>query len=276
MDAPVTEPSASSSGATPPSPPSPSSRRALWLLAALALLSICVSAQFLVAGGGAAVVVSGRDALAHLAERPVLMVAVFSVWSLICVSLIVPVGTLSVIVGGILFGAVLPAVLWTAAQLVTAPVIYHLTRSGIGNAGSGPGTEAGAGQEAAPSAGARLVERWLGRRSAEIVDLARVDGLFTVIVLRLLPIIPSAPTCMIAAALGIQLKHLMVATLAVGWVRPLYYASLGVTIGSLSRLEDAGGVLSMAVVSQLMFVLAGGAVLWLARYLVRARTAASK
>jgi uncharacterized membrane protein YdjX (TVP38/TMEM64 family) len=125
-------------------------------------------------------------------------------------------------------------------------------------------------------AGARLVERWLGRRSREIIDLARVDGFFTVIVLRLLPIIPSAPTCMIAGALGIKLKHLMLATLAVGWVRPLYYASLGVTIGSLTRLEDAGGVLSMAIASQLLLLLAGAAGLWLVRYLVRARSVTAK
>jgi uncharacterized membrane protein YdjX (TVP38/TMEM64 family) len=236
--------------------PGQKSRVALWALAALLGLSIVVTGAILAAGGGAAVVVSGREALAYLAERPVLMVAIFAVWSVICVSLIVPVGTISVIVGGILFGAFLPAVLWAVAQLVTAPVIYHLTRSSIG-----------------ADAGVGLVERWLGRRSAEIVDLARVDGFFTVIVLRLLPIIPSAPTCMIAAALGIQLKHLMLATLAVGWVRPLYYASLGVTIGSLTKLEDAGGVLSMAVATQLLLVLAGGAALWLLRHLVRARTA---
>lgn len=232
------------------------SRAALWVLAALLAASVAVTLAILAAGGGTAVVVSAREVLAYLAERPVLMVTIFAIWSVICVSLVVPIGTISVIVGGILFGAFLPAVLWTVAQLVTAPVIYHLTRSSMGN-----------------NAGGGLVERWLGRRSAEIVDLARVDGFFTVIVLRLLPIIPSAPTCMIAAALGIRLKHLVLATLAVGWVRPLYYASLGVTIGSLTKLEDAGGVLSMAVAWQLLLVVAGGAVLWFVRHLVRARTA---
>jgi uncharacterized membrane protein YdjX (TVP38/TMEM64 family) len=239
---------------------------ALWALAALLGMSIVVTGAMLAAGGGAAVVVSGREVLAYLAERPVLMVAIFAVWSVICVILIVPIGTISVIVGGILFGAFLPALLWAVAQLITAPVIYHLTLRSLGSdVGSVPG--------AAPSAGVRLVERWVGRRGAEIIDLARVDGLFTVIVLRLLPIVPSAPTCMISAALGIRLRHLVLGTLAVGWMRPLYYASIGVTIGSLTKLEDAGGVLSMAVASQLLLMLAGVAVLWFVRQLVRARTA---
>jgi uncharacterized membrane protein YdjX (TVP38/TMEM64 family) len=242
------------------------SRTALWVLATLLLLSVVVSLAILAAGGGPAIVLSGREALAYLAARPVLMVAIFAVWSVICVILIVPIGTISVIVGGILFGAFLPALLWAVAQLITAPVIYHLTLRSLG---SGVGGVPGA----APGAGVRLVERWLGRRSAEIVDLARVDGIFTVIVLRLLPIIPSAPTCMISAALGIRLRHLVLGTLAVGWMRPLYYASLGVTIGSLTKLEDAGGILSMAVASQLVLMLAGLTVLWFARHLVRARTA---
>jgi uncharacterized membrane protein YdjX (TVP38/TMEM64 family) len=247
-------------------PPGRKSRVALWALAALLGMSIVVTCAILAAGGGAAVVVNAREALAYLAERPALMLAIFSVWSVICVILIVPIGTISVIVGGILFGAFLPALLWAVAQLVTAPVIYHLTLRSLGSdVDSTPG--------AAPGAGVRLVERWLGRRTAEIVDLARVDGIFTVIVLRLLPIIPSAPTCMISAALGIRLKHLVLGTLAVGWMRPLYYASLGVTIGSLTKLEDAGGVLGIAVVSQLLLMLAGVAVLWFVRHLVRARTA---
>lgn len=242
------------------------SRAALWALVCLLALSVVATGAMVSAGGSIAVVLQGREALAYLAERPVLMFSIFSAWSLICVSLIVPAGTISVIVGGILFGAFLPAALWTAAQLVTAPLIYHLTLRSFDTSDSGP---------VAQTAGIRIVERWLGRRSAEIVELARVDGLFTVIVLRLLPIVPSAPTCMISAALGIRLKHLMLGTMAVGWVRPLYYASLGVTIGSLTRLEDAGEVLSMAVASQFLLVLVGGAVLWGVRHVVRARTAAS-
>ena len=242
------------------------SRPALWLLVGLLTASAIVTVAIVAAGGSTGVLMHGRDAVAYLAQRPVLMFAMFSVWSLICVILIIPAGTISVIVGGILFGAFLPAALWTAAQLVTAPLIYHLTLRSFDTSDSGP---------VAQTAGIRIVERWLGRRSAEIVELARVDGLFTVIVLRLLPIVPSAPTCMISAALGIRLKHLMLGTMAVGWVRPLYYASLGVTIGSLTRLEDAGEVLSMAVASQFLLVLVGGAVLWGVRHVVRARTAAS-
>jgi uncharacterized membrane protein YdjX (TVP38/TMEM64 family) len=240
------------------------SQAALWALLCLLALSVVATGAMLSAGGGTALVLRGREALTFLAERPVLMFSIFAVWSVVCVSLIVPAGTVSVIVGGILFGAFLPAALWTAAQLVTAPLIYRLTLRSFGTDDSGP---------AAPGAGIRVVERWLGRRSAEIIDLARIDGLFTVVVLRLLPIIPSAPTCMIAAALGIRLRHLMIGTLMAGWVRPLFYASLGVTIGSLTRLEDAGEVLSLAVASQFLLVLAGAVVLWGVRFLVRSRTA---
>ena len=242
------------------------SRLALWLLVGLLAASAMVTVAIFAAGGSTGVVMHGRDAVGYLAQRPLLMFAMFSIWSLICVILIIPAGTISVIVGGILFGAFLPAALWTAAQLITAPLIYHLTLRSFDTNDNGP---------AAQSAGIRVVERWLGRRSAEIIDLARVDGLFTVIVLRLLPIVPSAPTCMISAALGIRLKHLMLGTMAVGWVRPLYYASLGVTIGSLTRLEDAGDVLSMAVASQFLLVVVGGAVLWGVRHVVRVRTAAA-
>jgi uncharacterized membrane protein YdjX (TVP38/TMEM64 family) len=230
---------------------------AVYVLAGLAALSVVGSAAMLAVGGGPALLAMGRDALVALGRRPGLVTALFAGWALVANCLVVPAGSLSLVVGGALLGAVVPTSIWAAAQLLTAPVLYNLTLSTVRG-----------------SALADLAQRYLNRapvQAAALTGFAAANGVLATALLRLLPIMPNAPAAIIAATSGVPLRSFVLGSLLAGWVRPLYFATLGAAIGSLGRLDAITDLMSPGNLWPLAALFAGALSLVLARLAIGSR-----
>jgi uncharacterized membrane protein YdjX (TVP38/TMEM64 family) len=218
-------------------------------LLGLVAASVLGTAGLLLAGGGTAIL----ETLAQLEQRKVMVILEFAVWALVANCLVLPAGSLSLVAGGAILGMAAPALIWFAAQLVTAPLIYR--------------TGAGSRDRIEP-----LVTRYLGSSAVRIVARAAHDGVATTILLRLTPILPSAPACLIAAWAGIDLKSFMIGSGLAGWVRPLYFASLGAAAGELARVGATLEALSLRTLLALAIPCACAAVVLAARLHLSRRT----
>jgi uncharacterized membrane protein YdjX (TVP38/TMEM64 family) len=210
------------------------SRRALWALVALAAASVVASGWIIAAGGGPALLHAAQATLARLNESPRTIIALFAAWALVANCLVVPAGTLSMIVGGALLGTVLPTLIWSVAQLITAPLLYALTKRGVGP-----------------------VPMLQNARVVQLMTLARANGFQVTALLRLLPIMPNAAATMIAATAGISLRTFLLGSVLTGWVRPAYFAGLGAAVGSLSKVDAVTDLLSLRTLLPLLLLFAG-------------------
>jgi uncharacterized membrane protein YdjX (TVP38/TMEM64 family) len=202
-------------------------------LVALVVGSMVATALMLAAGGGPALLAEVRSTLVALSQHPAYLAAVFALWALLANCLVIPAGSLSLIAGGALLGAWLPALIWFAAQLLTAPILYALTLRGL-----------------APFT---LKTAARGKRQIDqLTRLAATDGLKATALLRLLPVLPNAPATILAATAGISLRTYLVGSVLVGWVRCAYFAGLGATVGSLAQLEALTELVSLRVLSPLV------------------------
>lgn len=207
-------------------------RRALQL-ASLFAASLAGSVAIVLAGGGPALV-----DLLRLAERHSVILAILvAAWALIANCLVLPAGSLSLIAGGASLGMFVPTAIWFAAQLVTAPLLYRAGRVDRQRV-------------------AAIMRRYFGPSTANWVARAADDGVWTTVLLRLTPVMPSAPAALIAAATGITFKSVMLGSALAGWVRPLYFASLGASIGSIARVGTAEAALSIETLWPLVLVCA--------------------
>lgn len=171
-----------------------------------------------------------------LDKNPTLVALAFAGWALLANCLILPAGSLSLMAGGAVLGTFLPASIWYLAQLTTAPLLYRLAVQ-------------------TPYRSQQLVRRYLGQTVETLFMRGVEDGIAATAVLRLTPVIPSAPATLIAAASGIPLKSFITGSALVGWIRPLYFASIGAAAGSLARageLSIASGT-SLAIPLVLLF-----------------------
>lgn len=215
---------------------------------ALLLASVIGSAMIMLAGGGAALV----DALLSTEQHATRLAIVFAAWALVANCLVLPAGSLSLIAGGAALGTLVPAAIWFVAQLITAPLLYragHLDRGHVEG----------------------IMRRYLGATAADLVVNAARDGIWTTAVLRLTPVLPSAPATLIAAATGIRFRSFVWGSLLVGWVRPLYFASLGASFGSLARFGTAKTILTFELLWPLAVVCACAAAMLGARLLIARR-----
>lgn len=217
-----------------------SHRLALGLLAALALLSMAaILAVVLASGdGGAGTLLSGIAA--RLEAHRTTALALFVAWALAANLIVIPSGSATLVLAGFFAGPWLPAAVWWGAQIVTAPIVHRIGGGSVDPA---------------------IVQRWLGhalpRGSQEALRNATGrEALFTSAMLRLTPLLPSAPAALVAAAVGIPATTFTLATVAVGWMRPLYFTSLGATLPALGdptelltwqTLLPLGGLFALSV-----------------------------
>lgn len=211
-------------------------------LAVLVAGSIAGTALIILAGGGDAVVGVLRGFEAHRG----LVVLSFAAWALVANCLVLPAGSLSLIAGGALLGTWVPAAIWFAAQLATAPLLFRAAQG-------------------SPERSKAIIARYLGQGAAELLGDAVRDGFWTTVLLRLTPILPSAPACLIASAAGIDFKAFMAGSVAAGWVRPLYFASLGAAVGSLARIGSTDAARPIEALAPLIALAASAALLLAAR-----------
>lgn len=115
--------------------------------------SLVGTAAIMLAGGGPALI-----ELLRLAEQHgTTLAVVFAAWAMVANCLVLPAGSLSLIAGGAALGMFVPAAIWFAAQLVTAPLLYRAGRVDHDR------TEA-------------LMHRYLGSSAANLVARAARDG----------------------------------------------------------------------------------------------------
>lgn len=177
-------------------------------------------------------------------------------YSLVCVVtqlIVIPSGSMILIVSGFIFGPLVAASIFSLAQLLTLWPVYRVA------AVSMQSSEAG------------LLHKFQqALLNNPTVQNLKQEGVVAGIVLRLTPVVPSAAACCFAAALNIPIRAFVVATLLVCWVRPLFFASIGGTLQELSSLKSTiGGGESMNLwpiilvfVASLLLLLAR---LWLRR-----------
>jgi uncharacterized membrane protein YdjX (TVP38/TMEM64 family) len=220
MTEPMTVPEAVNAGRLGPA----KRRIAVAGLLTLVVASGVATALILAAGGG--------PALLALTLQPATLAAAFALWALLANCLVLPAGSLSLIAGGALLGAWVPALIWFTAQLLTAPALYALTRRGL----------------------TPLVPT--GPLTARLTQLAATNGLQATVLLRLLPVMPNAPATILAATLGIRLPTFLMGSVLAGWVRCAYFAGLGATVGSLARLEALTELVSLQVLAPLIILFA--------------------
>jgi uncharacterized membrane protein YdjX (TVP38/TMEM64 family) len=235
-------------------------RRALWALGGLALASLLLTGAIASAGGGTALLAMIRETLVELAKRPLLMTGLFAAWALVSNCLVMPSGSLSMVVGGVLLGTAAPTLIWTAAQVLTAPLLFHLTLSGARGVGT--------------TKFADLAQRYLQRvprYAATLTKFGQSDGVLATILLRVMPVMPSAPAAMIAASIGVKLRSFLFGSVLAGWIRPLYCASLGAAIGGLTKLDAVSELLSPASLWPLAATFAATLLLVAARIAIRSR-----
>ena len=221
-------------------------RRSHVLLAGLAVASALGALILVLAGGGATVIAI----LAAVEANRTLALTIFAVWALLANCLILPAGSLSVMAAGALFGTVVPALVWFTAQLLTTPFLH---RAGFGNRAEID----------------RMVRRYLGARASALLADATREGVWTTILLRLTPVLPSAPTALIAAWAGVDRRSFLLGTVLVGWLRPLYFASLGAAAGSLARIDGSVAAPSLQTALPLALPFACAALLLAVRLYVR-------
>jgi uncharacterized membrane protein YdjX (TVP38/TMEM64 family) len=196
--------------------------RRSWLYALLALLvvlSIALTGWLLLFDGFALL----TDAVPAVADRLLDMsqaqrlwwLAAFALLSFSLQLLVVPSGSLLLIVAGFVFGVVPSVLLFTFMQCAAVWPIYLICRSGS----------------------RRLRNEWFGHTPA--AEAIRSEPLVSSMVLRLTPILPSAGASTIAALSGITLQTFLLATVLVGWIRPLFFASVGAAVSEISGLASA-------------------------------------
>ncbi len=148
-----------------------------------------------------------------------------TIYALVCVFsqlLIVPSGSLILMAAGFIFSPLLAAGIFSVAQVLCSWPVYRL------------GTIV---SRRFPDRFSQLTDRF--KLPADWHQVIEKEGFYATVVLRLTPVIPSAAACLIASGLGIRLWRFIPATIAVCWIRPLFFASLGGSLQSLAGLSNA-------------------------------------
>ncbi|WP_291843459.1 VTT domain-containing protein [Maricaulis sp.] len=157
--------------------------------------------------------ISGQllDGWASSTPDAALLFGVFA-WFFASQLVVLPSGTLSVLVAGALFGW--PAgLLYFFAMLLAGQLLHLLARQDRG-------------------AARRALEKALGNKLgqgllARLIERAERRAVTTTIMLRLLPIAPSAICPLVLGTIGGEAWKLAIGTLISGWVRPLSLAIVG-------------------------------------------------
>jgi len=135
--------------------------------------------------------------------------------------LVVPSGSLILIAAGFIFSPLLAAGIFSVAQVLCSWPVYKLGEI----------------------ISCRYPDRFdkLTTRFGLPADWQKEidnEGFIATMVIRLTPVIPSAAACLLAAGMGISLQRFIPATIAVCWIRPLFFACLGGSLQALSEIPE--------------------------------------
>lgn len=157
------------------------------------------------------------DASHYVADRYMLIITLLMIWSFFLFLTVMPLGTATILLAGYFLGPI--AGLAQFASLALASFILYEN-----------------GRERDP---ARL-ERDLSLypKLAGYAGLARRHGFWFSVLMRLVPVVPSAVASLAAAFFSVSRREFLLATLLAGWVRPVGFAVLG----SLGRFAPICGI----------------------------------
>ncbi len=176
----------------------------------------------------------------------------FAVLTLISQLLIVPSGSLLLMAGGFLLGAMPAALIYALIQVLTTWPVLWLGRNG----------------------GMERAERHLETLSPMLSRMAQAlrEAPFSLaLVLRLTPVIPSAVACLLSVAFSVPRSVFLLATTLVCWVRPVFFASIGAAVPALSRLARPADVLDAGTLWPLLLAFVGAVALLMSRLWVNHR-----
>lgn len=234
--------------------------RQLGLGAALVIALLSgIGIYWLALGGGAEWIAETIKALdRQVAANLALAVAAFFGVCFLVQLFILPTGTIAMLTGGFLFGAPLAAAIYHAGQLLAAPIVYLAVRMGFG-AFADKKLDA-------------IVERYLPGRFGNVLEIARSEGIMAAVSLRLAPVITSAVVPILAAASGIRLNALMIGSILVGWVRPLFWASIGATAHSLADVSNPSEIISKVNLTPILLAFGAAALVFALRIVFKVRS----
>lgn len=207
------------------------SRDSRWLFGLvifLVLASALLTTWVILPGGLESIVALIVDGVGYLRQIPTDIAsllpwfAVFAVISFCLQLLVVPSGSLLLIGAGFVFGVMPSVLIYTAMQCLAIFPVYRLCAYSSANNLFGL---------------QRKLDDWIDRSGVSRV--AGAEPLVSGMVLRLTPVLPSAVATGIAALSVIPVKVFLLSTLAVGWVRPLFFSSVGGAVSELSGFATA-------------------------------------
>ena len=236
-------------------------RRAMWALCVLAVLSvIVVVALAFMLDFDFSLRSFVRGALVIVPEHSGAIALIFAAVALVSQMLIMPSGSALMVVGGALLGAIPATLVYVLAQMLTTPAVYLMARAGYGRT--------------ADRAVPELLQHYLGARWKKTILIVPDEGIASTIALRLMPVFPSAVVCLLAAGLGIALRPLMIGTVLVCWVRPLFFASIGEAAHRAAVMSDPLDFLRGANFTPLLLIFVAALLVLAARAWLRLRTRA--
>lgn len=156
-------------------------------------------------------------------SSPIVSSIVLFFWSMVLFLTVLPLGTATILLAGALLGGWVGWVQF--GSLVLASMVIYQT---------------GFVSEATRKQGNLSHRPWVSRT----VKRAEERGILVASVLRIVPIIPSAVCSLICVSTGVSLRKFLIATLAFGWVRPVFFAHVGglTEFGDLlTRFSQNGG-----------------------------------
>jgi len=174
-------------------------------------------------------------------DNRIYMVLGFVFFVLVSQLLVIPSGSILMIGGGFLLGTLQAAVIYTSLLPITGIIISEITTS---------------------SSLRNWVEAFLYKhtKAAKIVDLLKHEPFTLSAVLRLTPVIPAAIAAIVASTLNVRHVTFVFATLCVGWVRPLFFASIGGAAHSMTQIHlDSSSITEKSILP--LFLLSLSAIL---------------
>lgn len=172
----------------------PSGRRRIRRIVTMGLLSVLVFGVYIAIGPSR--FVEGFQSVVETAQaHPIIFGAgLFLLWTALFLT-VAPLGSVTVMTAGFVFGPAI-GVLQAAAQLTASIILYIILPKPTSNI----------------------------FRGSLILTFVRQRPIVFVGAIRLVPILPSAVSVIAYRELGISLRHMIVGTLLVGWIRPVSLA----------------------------------------------------
>lgn len=181
-------------------------------------------------------------------EHRIAALAIFFLISFVSQLIVMPSGSLMLLLAGFSLGALPAASVFAVAQVLSAWPVYALSYRAL-----------------------KPVEQGFTRGTTKhriqkiLAKIARLRGneVLSTAVLRLTPVIPSAGACLLAAMCGIAVKPFLIGTLLTCWIRPLFFASSGAAMSSVFIEADVNDVIGGLDVTPLLLFFLSAVVLFL-------------